>query len=123
MEQVKVFVKQQFKTEAVDVLKLSAKFPESYSSFQITVFGVAIKDALNLEYWPERALMMKFFRPMIKSLVTSLPLWMLKFQINLLVLKIKDLLLRLQRSQLFFKGNFELMSKLPYYIASINFAH
>ena len=37
VEQVKVFVKQQFKTEAVDVLKLSAKFPESYSSFQITV--------------------------------------------------------------------------------------
>ena len=63
LEQVKVFVKQQFKTEAVDVLKLLVKFPESYSSFRVTVSGVAIKDALNMEYWPKGALVKKFFSP------------------------------------------------------------
>ena len=63
LEQVKVFVKQQFKTEAVDILKLSAKFPESYFSFRITVSGVAVEDALNMEYWPEGALVKKFFSP------------------------------------------------------------
>ena len=61
LEQVKVFVKQQFKAEAVDVLKLSAQLPESYSSFRIPVSGVAIKDALNMEYWPEGALAKKIF--------------------------------------------------------------
>ena len=50
LEQVKVFLKQKFKKEAVNVFKLSAKFPETYSSFRITVSGVAIKDALNVEY-------------------------------------------------------------------------
>ena len=50
LEQVKVFVKQKFKREAVNVFKLSAKFSETYFSFRIAVSGVAIKDALNGKY-------------------------------------------------------------------------
>ena len=51
LEQVKVFVEQQFNTNAVDVLQLSAVFPESYSSFRISISDVDLKDALNVNYW------------------------------------------------------------------------
>ena len=74
LEQVKVFAKQQFKTEAVDVLKLSAEFPEFYSSFRITVSGVAMKNASNMKYWPEGALVKKFFSPNDKKFDNKPPI-------------------------------------------------
>ena len=73
LQQVKVFVEQQFSADAVDVLQLSVKFPESYSSFRTSISGVDVKVALNVDYWPEGALVKKFFLPNDKSLITSLP--------------------------------------------------